>query len=553
MKKRTLIRTLSIAALAAAASAGLAAAQAPTDARVAELLAQAKTQAEQAPQQAAGAPAAPRPVQNLTMDEAVAKALDQNIDLSVERLNPQLQDLSLQQVRAAYAPTVTSTLGRRSNTTQPGNIFGGGDLVDTGTYTYNAGVSQALHLTGGTVTLNFNNSRQKSSNTAGTIDPRYDSSLTAQLTQPLLRNRSIDANRQSLLTAEITRRLSDVTLRGTTINTVANTKNAYWDLVYAVQAVDAARTSLALAEKLVQDNQARVEIGTMAPIDVVTAQSEAASRRLALVQAEANQRTAELALKRLMVSGTTDPLWNATLNPTDRPDAGAGEKIDLEGALKKALTERTDLVQAREQLRSNDISLRYLKNQRLPDLNMVASYGASGTGGNYWNARVQPRELIDAGGYSDAIDLLTRRKLPNWNVQLQFSYPIGTSAQEASYARALVQLKQTQAQVRSLELRVATELTNSALTVQNTYQQVQASSASRELAQKKLEAEQSKFDVGMSTNFAVVQAQRDLADAKNAELRAILNYRKALVDFQRLQETSSSGTSGVSAVSTAAR
>jgi len=131
---------------------------------------------------------------------------------------------------------------------------------------------------------------------------------------------------------------------------------------------------------------------------------------------------------------------------------------------------------------------------------------------------------------------------------VQFSYPLGTSAQEASYARAEVQYKQTQAQLRSLELRVATDLTNAALTVNSNLQQVQASGASRELAAKKLEAEQSKFEVGMSTNYNVVQAQRDLTDAQNAELRAILNYRKALVEFERLQQTSTTGSSGVSSV-----
>ena len=167
--------------------------------------------------------------------------------------------------------------------------------------------------------MNWTNSRLDSTNQGNTINPNYTSNLIAQLTQPLLRNRGIDTNRQSLITAEINRRLADVSLRSTTINTVANTRNAYWDLVYAVQAVDAARQSLALAQKLVEDNKSRVEIGTMAPIDVVSAQSEAAARQLALVQAVATRQTTEITLKRLLVAGTTDPLWNATLNPTDRP------------------------------------------------------------------------------------------------------------------------------------------------------------------------------------------------------------------------------------------
>ncbi len=140
-------------------------------------------------------------------------------------------------------------------------------------------------------------------------------------------------------------------------------------------------------------------------------------------------------------------------------------------------------------------------------------------------------------------------RLPTWNVQVSVSYPIGGSAQEASFARSKVQYQQSMAQLRALELRIATDITNSAMTVNSNLQQVQSSGAARELAQKQMEAAQSRFEVGMATNYEVVQAQRDLNDATIAELRAILNYRKSLVDFQRLQETSSSGSGGVAAVS----
>jgi len=166
----------------------------------------------------------------------------------------------------------------------------------------------------------------------------------------------------------------------------------------------------------------------------------------------------------------------------------------------------------------------------------VLSYpiGTSAQEANYARSKVQYQQ-----------SLASLRSL----VSVVLSYPIGTSAQEANYARSKVQYQQSLASLRSLELRVATDITNGALTVNNNLQQVQASAASRELAQKKLEAAQSKFEVGMATNYEVVQAQRDLSDALNAELRAILNYRKSLVDFQRLQETSSTGTSSVSSVS----
>jgi outer membrane protein TolC len=547
--------TLAAGLALAAGIASPALGQEVTDEKVRSLLAQAGAQSQQAPPPAqAPAPGANgRAVIDLTMDEAVARALDHNLDLSVARLTPQLQDLSLAQTRAAYTPTIANTtLGLRGSTSRSTNTLFGGALVDQNVLTYNTGLTQVLPWTGGSLSFGFTNNRQETTNRNQTINPLYNTGVTLAFSQPLLRNLAIDSTRQAIATGIINRRLADVTLRGTTVSTMAGTRNAYWDLVYANQAVEAAQRSLQLAEKLVQDNQARVEIGTMAPIDVVQAQSEVASRQLALVQAEAALRTSELALKRLLVDSTADPLWNARLNPTDRPGADTGERIDVEAALKRALGERTDIVQAREQLAINDISIRYLKNQKLPDITLNAQYGASGIGGTQIE-RSSPinGEILGAvpGGYNDALSELRRWRLPSWNVNVTVSYPLGTSASDVAHARAEVQLKQTQAQLRSLELRVATEITNAALTVQSNLQQVQAAAAARELAQKRLEAEQSKFEVGMSTNYNVVLAQRDFADTQDAELRALLNYRKSLVEFERLQQTG--GSSGVTSVSTA--
>ncbi len=554
--KKSFIQFSTLAAALALVAASPALGQEVSDEKVRSLLAEARVQvqAQPAPAQPAAQAAAgdTRPVLNLTMDEAVARALDHNIDLSVARLNPQLQDLSLQQTRAAYTPTLANTtLGLRGSTSRSTNTLFGGNLVDQKVMTYNTGITQVLPWTGGSFSLGFNNTRQNTTNKNQTVNPLYNTGLTLNFSQPLLRNLTIDNTRQSISTGIINRRLADVTLRGTTISTSASTRNAYWDLVYAYQAVEAAQRSLALAEKLVQDNQARVEIGTMAPIDVVQAQSEVATRQLTLVQSEATLRTSELALKRLLVDSTADPLWTSRIVPTDRPAADTGERVDVEGALKRALGERTDIIQAREQLAINDISLRYLKNQKLPDVTLNAQYGAAGIGGT----QIVRSDRIDGdiletfpGGYNDALSELRRWRLPSWNVNLTVSYPLGTSAQDVAHARAQVQLKQTQAQLRSLELRVATEITSAALTVQNNLQQVQAAAASRELAQRRLEAEQSKFEVGMSTNYNVVLAQRDFADAQDAELRALLNYRKSLVEFERLQQTG--GSSGVTSVST---
>ena len=187
------------------------------------------------------------------------------------------------------------------------------------------------------------------------------------------------------------------------------------------------------------------------------------------------------------------------------------------------------------------MTLRYLVDQMRPQADLLANYGLVGLGGSQLitTGTGVNREVTGSlpGGYGDALSTLFGHNFPRWTVQLNLSYPLGVSSQEASVARARVQLNQVQAQTKQIELQVATDITNAALTSQSAAESVQAAQAARELSLKKLEAEQSKFEVGMSTNYFVVQAQRDLADAQNTELRQILNYRKSLVELERLQST----------------
>ena len=506
-------------------------AQPVTDARVRELTELALARAEQGQIVPAG------PGVDLTIEAAVARAIDRNLDLAVERLNPRTFDYSIASLLAAYRPTATASLSNRSQVTLPNSqLTGVTDKLNTETFSWAGGFSQGVEWGGGSFSVQFTNARQDSSNSFATRNPSFNSTIVTSYTQPLLRNFKIDGTRTSLETTRISQDVSEITLEQTTATTIAGVRNAYWDLVYTIRAVEVAQQSLALASKLVADNRQRVEIGTMAPIDVVQAQAEEATRRQAVVQAEQTRRTAELALKRLIVSGTEDELWGATINPVDQP-AFSEQPIDLEGAVRRALEHRTDLRRSRKQLESNDVSLRSLRNQTLPAVDLTANYELRGLGGTQFERRGLGGSIsqIIPGGYIDALSNLANFDAPTWSVQMNVSYPLGTSSADANLARARLQLQQTEAQIKQLELQVATEVTNIALQLRSNIERVQAASAARELSQKRLEAEQSKFEVGLQTNFIVVQAQRDLADSQNTELRAILDYTKSLVDFERVQ------------------
>jgi outer membrane protein TolC len=481
-----------------------------------------------------------RPVVTLTVDQAVRMAFENNIELSVERLNPQLQDLSLAQTRGAYRPTLGSTVNANSSMPLPTSLLNGGQRVINEVANANVNINQTLPWFGTSYTAAFNNGRTNTSSTFATLNPQFTTQLTATITQPLLRDFKIDNNRQLLATGTITREITDITLQTRITNTTATTKNAYWDLLAAIRAIEAAKQSLALAEKLIEDNRVRVEVGTLAPMDIISAQAEAATRRQTLTQAEATRRTAELVLKRLIVSETTDPIWRATIDPIDMVQVQA-TTINLESAVTTALGQRTDLMTARKNLASNDINIRYLRNQMMPALNAIATLGTRGLGGNQYIREGGVIVGTVPGGWPDAFAMMRQFEYPNWTVAATFSYPLGKSAQEAAYARAKLQYQQAQAQIRALELTVATEVTNAALLVESTLRRMDAANAARQLSEKRLENEQSKFEVGMSTNFFVVQAQRDLLDSQISELRASLDYQKALVAFERVQMTGGSG------------
>jgi outer membrane protein len=516
-------------------------AQEPSKEHIQALIANAMQQTLPTPgspaSQAVQPGAAAGPSINLTEQEAVARATERNLTLISERITPQTWDYSMAATRAFYAPNLTSTVQSVNDTSLNTNVFAGGSRTTGETQSWSGGLTQQMWKWGGNYNLQWTNNRNETSATNSNCNPCFSSGLTAAYTQPLLRNRKIDNTRATILTNEINQDIAELNLSAQEVTILASVRNAYWELAYARQAVEAAQSSLELATKLVGDNRARVEIGTMAPIDVVQAQAEEASRRQQLVTAQATLRNNELALKRLIVRGTDDEMWNATIIPTDRPVVTA-QPLDLEAAVRNALSQRTDLAVARKNLDASDITVRSLENQVMPGLDFLGQLNLAGRAGVGRPTDDPVTGLpipAPSGGYFDALGNIGTFEAPTWTFRLQFNYPIGTSAARANVSRQRLLRQQSDASIKATELQIATEVTAAALAVRNSLESMQASTLSRELSKQRLDAAQAKFEQGMATNYEVVQAQRDLNDARNSELRQQLNYQRALVDFQRVQ------------------
>ena len=540
-----LITVLTIPGTAASVSAQLAPVT-HLDLRVTSaLLTQAATSG-----QAAGAQnAAAGPTRRLTIDEAVKLALEHNLGIQIARYNPQAEDLTVAQANAAWVPSFTNTFQKNSQAS-PNNSFLAGSLggkTTSAAFTNSAGLQQNTPW-GGNYSVGWDSSRSTTNSSFTTFSPQLRSGLSFSAVQPLMRNYRIDSLRQQVSVSLKNRDISDIDLRQTIATTVRTVRNAYWNLAYATASLAVQRQSLELAQQSLRDTRARVEIGTTPPIDIVEAESEVATREEAVIVAEAAIRTAEDTLRALVFDPSAPDFWTMTIEAVDLPSFQP-IAVDTDGAVRNALQKRTDLLRQTKSLEVNDIQIRYLRDQTLPDVNAQVDYGLSGLGGLNLVRGPGPfgpgsGAVIDQVGRSFGATLgdLFANRYPQWTAGVSVSYPVGRSQQEASLARARIDYTQAQTQLKNQQLQVSTQVREAARQVQTNQKRVETTRAARSFAERRLEAEQRKFAAGTSTSFIVFQAQRDLAQARNNELKAILDYAQSVVDLETVQEVPLSGS-----------
>jgi outer membrane protein len=546
-----LIATLTVALTIIGTPASISAQSAPggrLDLRVSTTL---LTQAPAGSGQAAS-PQTPAPqTRRLTIEEAVKLALENNLGIQIARYDPQAQDLAVVQAKAAWAPSFTNQF-QQDGQDSPNNSFLAGGLGGKTTnksFTNSTGVAQILPW-GGNYSAAWDTSRLTTNSTFTTFSPQLRSGLSLSYEQPLVRGFGIDSMRQQVLLSLKNREISDVDLRQTVATTMRTVRNAYWNLAYAYASLGVQKQSLDLAQESLRNTRSRVEIGTTPPIDIVEAESEVATREEAVIVAEAAIRTAEDTLRALIYNPAMPDFWTITIEAADVPGFEP-IAVDTDAAVRNALDKRTDLQRTSKNLEANDVDIRYLRNQILPEVTARLDYGLSGLGGTQLIRGVGPfgpgsGEVLgqSARGYGSVLGDLFLNRFPAWTASLNISYPIGTSQAEANLARARIEHTQSQTQLKNEQLQVATQVREAARQVQTNQKRVGTTRAARSFAERRLEAEQRKFAAGTSTSFIVFQAQRDLALARNNELRAVLDYSQSVVDLETVQEVPLAGGGG---------
>ena len=467
----------------------------------------------------------------LTLEQAQSIAIEKNLNLKVQRMNPQSVDYQIASARATFNPTIQANYSYSDQQQASNNVLEGVTNVTNVTQGYNGTWSQNLKWFGANYSAQITNGRTASNDITRRINPSYSSGLNLTYNMPLLNGFKIDNNRNQLRTLAVQRVITDINLLASVENTKNQVRQSYWNLRQAIEQIEITRRSLDIAKKQLEDSLLRVEIGTLAPIDTTNFEVAVANNEQAVLAAQIAWRTAELNFKSLIVSGTDDDLYRMTINPVDAPALGVAS-VDIQAAVTRALAERTDIVVSRRNLDVSRMNLEVTKGALKPNLNFNAGYRVSGQGG--------PERRNDGtilpGGYWDALREAYGFDLPTWNVGFAFTYPLGMRSAKANYARSVLAIDQSVAQLKAQELTISTAVINAGLAVENAYKLYQAAVKSREAAEKNADASQVRFDNGMLTNFEVVQNQQTLTTSRLSELSRLISYMNAVAEFERVQK-----------------
>jgi outer membrane protein len=449
-----------------------------------------------------------------------------------------------------FDPVLTGTLQIDHANSRATSAFAGVPVVTQNTGTGNFAYQQGFSW-GSTINVGFTNTRTTTNQPFNTLSPTLNSGFKFTLNQHLLQGFGFAPNNRFIRIAKNNREISDVAFRLQTITTVNQIENIYWDLVFAYENVRVQQETLAFAQKTLGDTRKQVEIGSLAPIEIVRAQSTVATDQQNLITAQNNLQLQQLLMKNALSRTLVDPrLAGAEVIPTSVVDLPAQEPVTpIEDLVNEAISHRAELAESRINLTNSEISVKAIRSLLLPSLDLFAYYGGSGVGGSQNPANLcshQPPELQNAGfctpdafaapstSYGGTLNQLVNSSAPDKGVGLSLNIPLRNRASQSVQVRSELEYRQAQMRIQQLENQVRIEVRNAQFTVQGNRAAVDAAQAAVDFARQSLEAEQKKYALGASTTTLVLQNSTALASAQSNLVSAKANYAKSRVDLDRV-------------------
>jgi outer membrane protein TolC len=473
----------------------------------------------------------------LSVADLVNLTLENNLDISVNRLNPLVSEYAIRTNYRPFEPTLAIDANFTSDASRSRTQLTGVDSVSQFVDNFNVSYFQTLQ-TGTDVAVEFAMNRTSSNDAFSTFNPAWFSRMRYSFTQHLLNGFGRSVNTRGIRVAQNNKTISEVQFERMVVDLVAQAEKSYWDLVFAAADIKIKQDSLALAEKTLSDNQRQVEVGTLARIDLVQSRSQVATRREDLIVSSFTQAQIQDQIKKVLSREPDPGLVLARISPTQDANAPtAADLLPVADAIRVALENRPELRQAILQLRNSEIEIQYAKNQLLPVLDINANYTHSGVGGTETLRSGfgpdAPIISVIRGGAGDSFGDLLKMNSRGYSFGFALRVPLGNRAQQAEYARVSVQKKTNEENIKALEQQIALEVRNAITSVEMNKARIEAASASRELAKEQYDAEQRRFELGASTVRFVLEEQRNLEQMQTNENAALVNYRKALVDYDK--------------------
>jgi outer membrane protein len=447
---------------------------------------------------------------------------------------------------ACCDPVAGFSMGWDQNTTPLGTAaLTGLSFLNQQETSYQAYYGQGF-MTGTSYVIGMYGDRQTTTALTSLINPEVPSGMVLTLSQNLLNGFGYRANASSLRIARNNLQVTDSAFRQQVITTIAQVVNLYWDLLYYREDVRVGEEALKTAQTLLKDNTRQVEIGALAAIEITRAKSEVAARRQDLIVAQTSYHQQEETLKTALAKHVDTDFAGIGIEPTDKlPEPMPNDIPSLEEALSVAVKNRPEIEQAYLSMRNQDITVQAVRNRLLPTLNVFASYAPTGLSGHFLcgsNPLYQPTcpegyPGYVPGGASQALTQVIHNRYPDYSFGVNLTVPIRNRAAQADEATALIQQRQIRVQLQQKINQIQQDVRNAVIAVTQAQVQIDSAKEATGLAKETLEGEQKKFLLGESVPFLVIQAQRDVTSAEGNEARARSNYAKALTQFEQATAT----------------